>query len=128
MKNFLVICMVLLFCPVVYADPTDIPASGDINTISTTSHDDCEAYTVADTAIGINYPVSVSKTISAICCVETAQVRYMSDDDASPTSAIGIILNVNDCKPLESYTEIKNFKVIRTGSTSATMNCCIHYE
>ena len=52
--------------------------------------------------------------------VETAQARYRIDG-TDPTSAVGIILNPLDGLTIEGLKNMKNFKAIRTGSTSATL-------
>lgn len=85
---------------------------------------DFETITVDNTAAGVG--LTASKLTSSprpkkvIITVETAQCRYRLDGTA-PTSTVGHILNPMDSLVLEGYSQLNNFKSIRTGATSATI-------
>lgn len=61
----------------------------------------------------------------ALITCETAQIRYKYNGDA-PTSSEGHILNVNSSLTIIGATNIRNFRAIRTGTTSAKL--MISYE
>lgn len=57
----------------------------------------------------------------AIIIVEGAQIRWR-DDGTDPTSSVGSIANVGAVISLNNRNRLENFRAIRTGSTSATLN------
>jgi hypothetical protein len=52
--------------------------------------------------------------------VEDAQIRFTLDG-SDPTTTTGLIADVGDLVTIEGITDAKNFKAIRTGSTSAVI-------
>jgi len=54
----------------------------------------------------------------AIITVETASLRYRLEG-STPTSSVGHKINANSSLVLEGFTQLNNFRAIRTGSTSA---------
>lgn len=57
-----------------------------------------------------------------VCRVDTAQIRYRIDGTA-PTSSVGIVGNPGDVIPLDGADVLRNFRAIRTTSTSAALDC-----
>ena len=57
----------------------------------------------------------------AIITVETAQIRFTLDGTA-PTTTVGHLLNAGDILELDSLEDMKSFRAIRTGATSATIH------
>lgn len=56
----------------------------------------------------------------ALITVETAPMRWRCDDD--PTSTVGHLLQPGDVLTLIGSANIRNFKAIRTGATSAKIS------
>ncbi len=88
--------------------------------------DNCETITVANTAIGftaskITKPNFEAK--EAICVNQGAQIRFWTDG-TSPTSTVGIILEVGQGFVLDKRGDVIRFKAIRTGDTSGVLSCC----
>jgi hypothetical protein len=112
-KLFLAVALVMMICSGVYAA-------------------ECENITVADTAIGFTlatYTVPAGYgLVQAYCCNETAQIRISLDDDTSPTSATGIVVNAGDCFSVNNNYDVTYFKAIRTGSTSGSLTCCYSFS
>ena len=85
---------------------------------------DYESITVAATAIGFTAaklaPSNSDTPEMAVCTLETGQIRYRVDG-TDPTSAEGHILNPGDSLIVDSLHDLKNFKAIRTGSTSGIL-------
>lgn len=85
---------------------------------------DFETLTVDNTAAGI--PLTAEKLTSdprpkrAFLTFETAQCRVRLDGTA-PTSTVGHLYNPTQSLLLEGYAQLNNFKAIRTGATSATI-------
>ena len=77
-----------------------------------------ESITVADTAIGFTASLVASYT-TAFCTLETAQVRFRID--AVPTNAPGHIWDYGI--HMKFTAKELGVKFIRTGSSSATLNC-----
>ena len=91
---------------------------------------ECETITVADTAIGFTtakyqIPAGFAR-VEAYCCLETAQVRVRYDG-TSPTSLVGIVMNVNDCVLISNRWDMANVKFIRTGASSGSLTCCYSF-
>ena len=84
-----------------------------------------ETITVAATAIGLTtsttYLNSTPKPKKVFITVESAQLRYRIDGVADPTSTVGHVMVPTQSLTLEGYSQLNNFKAIRTGSTSATL-------
>lgn len=93
---------------------------------------ECETITVADTAIGFTasaYTLPAGYGIvRAYCCNETAQIRIWLDDDSSPTSTVGIVVNAGDCFSVDNNYDVSNFEAIRTGGTSGSLTCCYSFS
>lgn len=81
---------------------------------------DFETITVADTAIGFTASKLTSdpKPKQVIITVETARFRYRLDGTA-PTSTVGHLISPNASLVLEGYSQLNNFKGIRTTATSS---------
>ena len=83
---------------------------------------DFETLTIDNTVAGI--PLSADKLLSdprpkrAFLTFETAQCRIRLDGTA-PTSTIGHLYNPTQSLMLEGYSQLNNFKAIRTGDNSA---------
>jgi hypothetical protein len=90
---------------------------------------DYEAITIADTAIGFTAaklaPENSEIPSSAFCTLETAQIRYRVDG-GTPTASVGHLLEIGQSLILRSLDNMKNFRAIRTGSTSASLK--VTYE
>lgn len=54
--------------------------------------------------------------------IETADIRYTQDGSTAPTSAIGKIIYETGGDTILGLQNIKNFKAIRTGANSATLD------
>lgn len=85
---------------------------------------DAEALTFDNTTGGVGF--TQSKTIvgpveatKAVFVLEGAQCRFTTDGTA-PTTTVGTVIEVGDVVIIEGASDIKNFKAIRTGSTSGT--------
>jgi len=85
---------------------------------------DFESVTVANTAIGLTsskyYPTDAPMARSVIITVETAQIRFRMDG-TNPTATEGHIAEIGDAITISGIVNIKNFRAIRTTSTSATI-------
>ncbi len=83
---------------------------------------DMEEITVANTAIGLTAAKLITnpKPKEAFIFCETAQLRYFYDG-STPTSTSGIPLNPFDSIRMKGYSNLNNFKAIRTGVTSAKL-------
>lgn len=84
-----------------------------------------ETITVAGTAVELTestYTDSNGKVAKkALITVESAQLRWRADGTA-PTSSVGHALNPYDSLILIGSENIRNFKSIRVGSTSAKIS------
>lgn len=83
---------------------------------------DFETITVAGTAIGFTSSKinSTPKPKKVFITTESAQLRYRFDG-TDPTSSVGHLLVPTQSLTLEGFSQINNFKAIRTGATSATI-------
>ncbi len=81
-----------------------------------------ETITVASLAIGFTASILAAspKPKKVFITVESARIRYRIDG-TDPTDAIGHILDPMDTLVLEGYSQLNNFKAIRTGTTSGTL-------
>ena len=59
--------------------------------------------------------------MSAVCTLETAQIRFTLDGTA-PTSSAGKLLEVGQTLTLESREELTGFLGIRTGGGSGVLD------
>ncbi len=83
---------------------------------------DFETITVADTAIGFTASKlnASPKPKRVFITVESAPLRYRMDGTA-PTSTVGHNMVPSQSLTLEGISQLNNFKAIRTGATSATL-------
>ncbi len=90
----------------------------------------CEKITVADTAIGFTSS-KITNTSSGVfytanradCTLETANIRFRTDT-TSPDSSTGLLVAAGQSFSVTDHDDLVNFKAIRTGSNSGTLNCC----
>ena len=90
-----------------------------------------ERLTIDNTAAGIPFTAATYKPTSgdfkgmpaqiAKCNVETADIRYRQDGTA-PTSTVGRMAYETTEFYIQGSQNIKNFKAIRTGANSATLD------
>ena len=78
-----------------------------------------QALTVDTTVGGVALTVP-AKAIFATCRLETAQIRFTIDTTA-PTTSIGWLLEAGEILELHGRYELANFRAIRTGGTSGTL-------
>jgi hypothetical protein len=90
---------------------------------------DSEQITVAAVAIGftaskINPTVTSGsgKAVLATCYNATAEIKILSTGTA-PTSTVGLVIPIGGSFQVWGYDDISNFKAIRTGGSSATLDC-----
>lgn len=86
-----------------------------------------ESVAVANTAIGFTAANITADIINgnhgpkvASISVETAPIRYRIDG-TDPDAATGTLLNPGDTVDIIGVNDIKRFKAIRTGATSAAI-------
>lgn len=81
-----------------------------------------ERITVADSVIRLTFSNFTSPPLAktALITVETASIRWLSNG-TSPTSTTGNIAYPGDVIRLENPSELWEFRAIRTGATSATI-------
>ena len=81
-----------------------------------------ERVTVGASSIGLTIATFLATPPAkvALISVESAQTRWL-DDSTAPTSSTGHVANPTDTLTLDSLQRISNFRAIRTGSTSATL-------
>ncbi len=85
-----------------------------------------EQITVAGTAIGftstkITPAGAPQQPDTAVCRLETAQIRY-TIDGTTPTSTVGTLLETGDTIAVYGHDVLVRFRAIRTGS-SGQLNC-----
>jgi len=85
-----------------------------------------ESITVTDTAQRLTLATLTDsdghQAKKAVITIETAQVRYRYDGIA-PTSSEGHLLNPFSVIVILGSINIRNFRIIRVGSTNATIRC-----
>ena len=81
-----------------------------------------ESITVADAAISLTSATydQVGYNIQAFITLETAQVRWRIDG-TDPTSSEGHLLEIGQNLSLNDSQAVKNFRAIRTGSSSGVI-------
>lgn len=82
-----------------------------------------ESITVTDTAVGLT-PSKYNNAMGqyeAFCTLETAQIRFTVDGSTTPTATVGHLLEPGQILYLKGYTEIANFRAVRTGSSSGIL-------
>ena len=82
---------------------------------------DFETITIAGTAIGLTVSklTSTPRPKKVYITFETAQSRFRYDG-TDPSATVGHLLVPTQSLILEGYSQMNNFKAIRTGATSAT--------
>ena len=65
------------------------------------------------------------RATKAFMTLESAQIRFTKDGTA-PTTSVGHLLQVGQTVYLENADEIRNFRAIRTGSSSGVLK--VTYE
>jgi len=88
-----------------------------------------EQIAVAGTAIGftaanINEGNGHAQANIGVCRVRTAQVSVRWDG-GTPTSSVGMLLEVGDLITIKSHEELVRFRAIRTTSTSGQLDCTV---
>ena len=78
-----------------------------------------ESVIVADSAVGFT-AATLARATAAFVTLETAQVRFRYDG-TNPTSSEGHLMDIGDSIRIKGPNNIKNFKAIRTGSTSGVL-------
>ena len=78
-----------------------------------------ETLTIAGTAVGLTAS-KYSDAIRAEMTLEDAQIRFWVDG-TDPTSSAGHPVNIGDIINIDGTSQIINFKAIRTGATSGTL-------
>ena len=81
-----------------------------------------ESITVADAAVSLTSATydQVGYSMQAFITLETAQIRWRIDG-INPTSSEGHLLEVGQNLTLQDSQAVKNFRAIRTGSSSGVM-------
>ena len=83
-----------------------------------------EKITIADSVIGFTAATVengiINKPYEAFFVVETAAFRY-TVDGSTPSTTVGLLASVGDVITISGEHDIKNFKAIRTGGTSAVI-------
>lgn len=85
-----------------------------------------EAITVAATSIGFTTarirPPTGQIASSAVCRLETAEIRWRSDGTA-PTASVGTLLEPGDVIKVDDSLLMINFRAIRTTAVSGVLSC-----
>ena len=88
-----------------------------------------ERITVDNTSGGVRLTItnvlSTPPAKAATITVETAQIRWTKDSTA-PTSTTGHLANVGAVIFLDNPGDLWNFRAIRTGATSGTIQATYH--
>ena len=84
--------------------------------------DNYQTLTVAGTSIGLTSTYYAGARY-AMCRLETAEIRYTKDGTTTPTSSVGMLMEPLEFIILENPNQIKNFRAIRTGTTSGVLKC-----
>lgn len=97
-------------------------------TLSAASYTKFEALTVANTSVGFT-AANINNTTGAhpsatqsACRLETAEIRY-TVDGTTPTTTVGVLLEIGDQLVLNGNDTLNNFRAIRTGATSGVLDC-----
>ena len=82
-----------------------------------------EAVTVAGTSIGMTVTAAQGvKPGAAVISVETAAIRF-TVDGTTPTATVGHLAEPGDVIELVEEGQVRLFRAIRQGGTSATIMC-----
>lgn len=86
--------------------------------------DSYQALTVDNTAGGVSLTASYyAGARYALCRLEDGEIRYTKDGATTPTTSVGVLMEPLEFIILDNPGQIKNFKAIRTGSTSGSLKC-----
>lgn len=97
--------------------------------LSAVSYIGFEQLTIDSTAGGIAMtttkitPSGRPQATTAVCKLETAQVRYTIDGVTAPTTTVGTPWDVGETRTFNGHDILVNFKAIRTGASSGVANC-----
>lgn len=101
-----------------------------VTSVAGVSYIASEQITVAATAIGFttskitpNGGPGQAQAVTAICRLETAEIRYTNDGTTTPTSSVGTLLEIGDVLTVQGHDVLVNFKAIRTGGSSGQLDC-----
>ena len=86
-----------------------------------TAYDEGQTITVSTTAIGLT-GARTSGRSSALITVETAAVRFWLHG-ATPTSSVGMVLEVGDTLELDSNNTLGTVQFIRRDGADAKLSC-----
>lgn len=78
-----------------------------------------QALTVDNTVGGVSLTIPTGAT-ACWMRLETAQIRYTVDTTA-PTTTVGWLLEIGEILELQTRVEMSNFRAIRTGGSSGTL-------
>mgnify|MGYP001565455341 CR=1 FL=1 len=82
-----------------------------------------EALSVTNTSVALTAATYLGATHAHIYCdIAAVRVRF---DGTAPTTTVGLAVEVGDELYLDELYEISNFRAIREGGTSATLQ--VHY-
>jgi hypothetical protein len=84
--------------------------------------DSYESVTIAASSTGLT-AATYGRARSALCRLETAEIRYTLDGSTAPTALVGIPLEPFEWIILENANQIRNFRGYRTGGTSGVLKC-----
>ena len=93
-----------------------------------------EQLTIDNTAGGVGFtaakitPSGLPQATTAVCKLETAQVRYQingppSSAPTAPTTTLGTPWDVGETRTFNGHDILVNFRAIRTGASSGVANC-----
>jgi len=90
-----------------------------------------ETITIDSTAGGKGFTAANYKTAAGrgpckevFCVLETAQIRFQLDGASTVTATTnGALLEAGQTLTLQNYSDIANFRAIRTGGTSGVLQC-----
>lgn len=97
---------------------------------------DVENLTVAGTSVGFDTakitPAEVPYranliTFKVACAASSPCDISFTIDGTTPTASIGMLASEGDVVQLYNYTNIRNFRAIRTGANSATLRSIYNY-
>ena len=111
--------LLLVLAPSAWQSPSAQPSG-----ISTTSIYDAFAFEsiTVSTAVKSFTAATMNNARVATCTTETDSIRYRFDS-GDPTSSVGHSVAANSSLTVYGINNLKNFKMIRSGSGDATVRC-----
>lgn len=87
-----------------------------------------ETLTVDNTSGGVGFSsgkISPSgpQATTAVCRLETGQIRFQIDGKTAVTSSVGTLWEIGEERQFNGHDVLVNFRAIRTGSTSGALSC-----